>query len=82
MHDPRLPQLFELWFMTFGSAGQKVQDLLKGSPPPLLELFLRYAPDPADRHAAAVLGSSGWSGKQPRARLLRRGQKREQRPEA
>jgi hypothetical protein len=60
MHDPRLPQLFELWFMNFGSQGVKVKTLLQKSPPPLLELFLRYAPDPADRHKISRLHMGRW----------------------
>jgi hypothetical protein len=60
MHDPRLPQLLELWFMNFGSQGVKVKTLLQKSPPPLLELFLRYAPDPADRHKISSLHMGRW----------------------
>jgi hypothetical protein len=45
-----LDQLFALWFGLFGSKWQKVGALISGASPPLLQLFLRFAPFPDDGH--------------------------------
>jgi hypothetical protein len=50
MFDPRLTTMMQVWFSAFGSRHRKVKDLLRESPGPLLELFLRFGHDPDDRH--------------------------------
>jgi len=42
--------MVQIWFSTFGSKARKVGELLRESPAPLIELFLRFAHDPDDRH--------------------------------